>query len=78
MAYALAYCEHTLEMKALRGWGVTFLAFVASSTGLVGEALSPTVVVTALALLGTTASATRRRSASAAGGWSRPPCWSRS
>ena len=56
MAYALAYCVHTLEMNALRGWGVAFLAFVASSTGLVGEALSPTVVVTALALLGTTAS----------------------
>ena len=56
MAYALAYCVHTLEMNALRGWGVAFLAFTASSTGLVGEALSPTVVVTALALLGTTAS----------------------
>lgn len=56
MAYALAYCVHTLEMNALRGWGVAFLAFVASSSGLVGEALSPTVVVTALALLGTTAS----------------------
>jgi MFS family permease len=56
MAYALAYSVHTLEMNALRGWGVAFLAFVASSTGLVGEALSPTVVVTVLALLGTTAS----------------------
>jgi MFS family permease len=56
MAYALAYSVHTLEMNALRGWGVAFLAFVASSTGLAGEALSPTVVVTALALLGTTAS----------------------
>jgi MFS family permease len=56
MAYALAYSVHTLEMNALRGWGVAFLAFVASSTGVVGEALSPTVVVTALALLGTTAS----------------------
>ena len=56
MAYALAYSVHTLEMNALRGWGVAFLAFVASSTGLVGEALSPSVVVTVLALLGTTAS----------------------
>jgi MFS family permease len=56
MAYALAYCVHTLEMNALRGWGVAFLAFVASSTGVTGEALSPTVVVTTLALLGTTAS----------------------
>ena len=38
MAYALAYCVHTLEMNALRGWGVAFLAWVASSTGLAGEA----------------------------------------
>ena len=29
MAYALAYCVHTLEMNALRGWGVAFLAYVA-------------------------------------------------
>ena len=25
MAYAIAYCIHTLEMNALRGWGVAFL-----------------------------------------------------
>jgi predicted MFS family arabinose efflux permease len=56
MAYALAYCVHTLEMNALRGWGVAFLAFVASSTGVAGGTLSPTMVVTALALLGTLAS----------------------
>ena len=56
MAYALAYCVHTLEMNALRGWGVAFLAFVASSTAAGEETLSPTVVVTALALIGTTAS----------------------
>ena len=30
MAYALAYCVHTLEMNALRGWGVAFLAWVAA------------------------------------------------
>ncbi|HKU95065.1 MAG TPA: MFS transporter [Vineibacter sp.] len=56
MAYALAYCIHTLEMNALRGWGVAFLAFVAARTGTGTEALSPTVVVTALALGGTLAS----------------------
>jgi MFS family permease len=56
MAYALAYCVHTLEMNALRGWGVAFLAFVASTTAAGEETLSPTVVVTALALIGTTAS----------------------
>jgi predicted MFS family arabinose efflux permease len=56
MAYALAYCVHTLEMNALRGWGVAFLAWVAASTGAAAQTISPTLVVTALALLGTTAS----------------------
>jgi predicted MFS family arabinose efflux permease len=56
MAYALAYCVHTLELNALRGWGVAFLAFVASSTAVGEEMLSPTIVVTSLALIGTTAS----------------------
>lgn len=55
MAYAVAYCIHTLEMNALRGWGVAFLAYVALSTG-AGPRLSPTLVVTALALVGTVAS----------------------
>src|SRR5436190_16305563 len=52
-AYSLAYCVHTLEMNALRGWGVAFLAWVALSTGQTGELLSPAVVVTVLGLLGT-------------------------
>ncbi len=56
IAYSLAYCVHTLEMNALRGWGVAFLAWVAAAHGLQGEALSPTVVVTVLGLLGTLAS----------------------
>lgn len=56
LAYSLAYCVHTLEMNALRGWGVAFLAWVAASGGLQGELLSPTVVVTVLGLLGTLAS----------------------
>lgn len=56
MAYALAYCVHTLEMSALRGWGVAFLAFVATSTGMTGTTLSPTTVLTVLALVGTVAS----------------------
>jgi MFS family permease len=56
MAYALAYCAHTLEMNALRGWGVAFLAWVASYTGTTEGLLSPTLVVTALALIGTTMS----------------------
>jgi predicted MFS family arabinose efflux permease len=53
LAYSLAYCVHTLEMNALRGWGVAFLAWVAASSGIAGELLSPTVVVTVLGLLGT-------------------------
>lgn len=56
MAYALAYSIHTLEMSALRGWGVAFLAYVAVSTGNKETVLSPAVVVTLLGLIGTFAS----------------------
>jgi MFS family permease len=56
MAYALAYAIHTLEMSALRGWGVTFLGYVALSTGETGNLLSPALVVTTLGLIGTAAS----------------------
>ena len=56
MAYAMAYCIHTLEMNALRGWGVAFLAYVAMSTGAGATRFSPTLVVTALGLIGTAAS----------------------
>ena len=59
MAYATAYCIHTLEMNALRGWGVAFLAYVAASTeaGKHGAALfSPTTVLTTLGVIGTFAS----------------------
>lgn len=52
-AYSIVYCIHTLEMSALRGWGVAFLAFVASYTGFADGTLSPALVVTVLALLGT-------------------------
>lgn len=55
MAYALAYCAHTLEMNALRGWGVAFLAYVALSTGAEAR-FSPNYVLTALGLIGTVAS----------------------
>jgi len=56
LAYSLAYCVHTLEMNALRGWGVAFLAYVATSSGHKGELLSPAVIITALGLLGTVTS----------------------
>ena len=41
MAYAIVYGIHTLEMSALRGWGVAYLAFVATATGTSAAALSP-------------------------------------
>ncbi|MBS0526131.1 MAG: MFS transporter [Proteobacteria bacterium] len=53
VAYSLAYCVHTLEMNALRGWGVAFLTWVAASTGRSAGLLSPAVVITVLGLLGT-------------------------
>jgi MFS family permease len=56
MAYALAYCLHTWEMNALRGWGVAFLTFVAVSTGETHPWIAPTVVATAMGLIGTGAS----------------------
>jgi predicted MFS family arabinose efflux permease len=56
MAYAIGYCIHTLEMNALRGWGVAFLGFVAASTGAADALLSPTATLTALGLAGTLAS----------------------
>lgn len=55
-AYSLAYCVHTLEMNALRGWGVAFLTWVAASGGLASGLLSPAVVITVLGLLGTLSS----------------------
>jgi predicted MFS family arabinose efflux permease len=57
MAYAIAYCIHTLEMSALRGWGVAFLGYVAAATGANAAAiLSPAMVATGLGLIGTFAS----------------------
>ena len=57
MAYAFVYAMHTLEMSAVRGWGVAFLGYVAMKQGTGGSAtISPAIVVTVLALLGTVAS----------------------
>lgn len=56
MAYAIGYCVHTLEMSALRGWGVAFLGYVAASTEAGGAALSPATVMTLLGLVGVAAS----------------------
>jgi predicted MFS family arabinose efflux permease len=56
MAYALAYCAHTWEMNALRGWAVAFLAYVAAATGERAPWLTPTVLATTMGLVGTWAS----------------------
>jgi len=57
MAYAIAYSIHTLEMSALRGWGVAFLGYVAAATGAAAASLlSPAIVATGLGLIGTFAS----------------------
>jgi predicted MFS family arabinose efflux permease len=56
MAYAVVYGVHTLEMNALRGWGVAFLAFVATSTHTSVTAFSPAAALTVLGLAGTLAS----------------------
>ena len=53
MAYAVAYGVHTLEMNALRGWGVAFLGFVALGTNTSDTILSPTATLTVLGLSGT-------------------------
>jgi predicted MFS family arabinose efflux permease len=56
MAYAMAYAIHTLEMSALRGWGVAFLAYVAVRTDVEDTVISPAVLATMLGLTGTVAS----------------------
>jgi len=53
MAYALAYCVHTWEMSALRGWAVAFLAYVAAQSGDGPGWLAPAAVATVMALIGT-------------------------
>ena len=56
MAYALAYCAHTWEMNALRGWVVAFLAYVIAATGDQSAWIGPAVVATTMGFIGTWAS----------------------
>jgi predicted MFS family arabinose efflux permease len=56
MAYAIVYGIHTLEMSALRGWGVAYLAFVVAATGASATLVPPAAALTALGLAGTVAS----------------------
>lgn len=53
MAYAVAYCAHTWEMNALRGWAVAFLAWVAATADGAASWIAPTAVATAMGLVGT-------------------------
>ena len=56
MAYAIAYCAHTWELNALRGWAVAFLAYVAAYARESQPWIAPTVIATAIGLVGTWAS----------------------
>jgi MFS family permease len=56
LAYSVAYCVHTWEMSALRGWVVTFLTFVAARTPDAWTPLAPATVASVMGLLGVWAS----------------------
>jgi len=56
LAYSVAYCVHTWEMSALRGWVVTFLTFAAARTPGAWTPLAPATVATVMGLLGVWAS----------------------
>jgi MFS family permease len=53
MAYGIAYCVHTWEMNALRGWAVAFLAWVALTTETEPGIFAPTAIAMTMALIGT-------------------------
>jgi MFS family permease len=56
LAYSLAYCVHTWEMSALRGWVVAFLTFCAAQSSGTWVALAPATVASVMGLLGVWAS----------------------
>ena len=56
MAYSLAYCVHTWEMSALRGWVVAFLTFCAAQSSASWAPLAPATVASVMGLLGVWAS----------------------
>ena len=56
LAYSLAYCVHTWEMSALRGWVVTFLTFVAGLTPGAWTPLAPATIASVMGLVGVWAS----------------------
>jgi MFS family permease len=56
MAYSIAYCVHTWEMSALRGWVVAFLTFCAAQSSGSWAPLAPATVASVMGLLGVWAS----------------------
>ncbi len=56
LAYSLAYCVHTWEMSALRGWVVAFLTFCAAQPGNTWAPIAPATVASVMGLLGVWAS----------------------
>lgn len=56
LAYSIAYCVHTWEMSALRGWVVTFLTFVAAQRTGAWIPLAPATVASVMGLVGVWAS----------------------
>src|SRR5438093_2278849 len=56
LAYSIAYCVHTWDMSALRGWVVAFLTFVAAQTPGAWTPLAPATVASVMGLLGVWAS----------------------
>jgi MFS family permease len=56
LAYSIAYCVHTWEMSALRGWVVAFLTFVAAQAPGAWTPLAPATVASVMGLLGVWAS----------------------
>jgi MFS family permease len=56
LAYSIAYCVHTWEMSALRGWVVAFLTFVGAQTSGGWTLLAPATVASVMGLVGVWAS----------------------
>jgi MFS family permease len=56
LAYSLAYCVHTWEMSALRGWVVAFLTFCAAQDRGGWAPIAPATVASVMGLLGVWAS----------------------
>jgi MFS family permease len=56
LAYSLAYCVHTWEMSAFRGWVVAFLTFCAAQQAGGWAPIAPATVASIMGLLGVWAS----------------------